>query len=83
VNITSFKQGFLNNILNPKTAVLFLSFFPPFVDSASNSFLPFLIMGATYTLMTPLWSVLFCPLNKSNQYFFMKKPKTQKVIEGL
>jgi RhtB (resistance to homoserine/threonine) family protein len=82
VNKSCFKQGFLTNILNPKTAILFLSFFPQFVDSASNSFLPFLIMGATYTLMTALWSVLFVHL--INQIsIFMKKPKTQKIIEGV
>lgn len=82
VNTSCFKQGFLTIILNPKTAVLFLSFFPQFVDSSSNSFIPFLIMGATYTIMTALWSVLFVQL--LNQIsVFMKKPKTQKVIEGV
>ncbi|MHC0038099.1 LysE family translocator [Pseudoneobacillus sp. C159] len=82
VSTSCFQQGFLTNILNPKTAVLFLSFFPQFIGSGSNTFLPFLIMGATYTLMTALWSILFVHL--INQISaFMKKPKTQSIIEGI
>jgi RhtB (resistance to homoserine/threonine) family protein len=77
-----FKQGFLTNLLNPKIAILFLTFFPQLVDPGSNTFLPFVIMGTTYTVMTVLWSVLYVHL--INQIStFMKKPKTQNIIEGL
>lgn len=77
-----FKQGFLTNLLNPKIAVLFLTFFPQFVDHGNTSFLPFVIMGTTYTVMTALWSVLYVYLI-NHISAFMKKPKTQNIIEGL
>ncbi|WP_018391851.1 LysE family translocator [Bacillus sp. 37MA] len=82
VNTSCFKQGFLTNILNPKVAVFFLTFLPQFVDSGSNTFLPFLIMGITYTVLTAVWFLLYIYL--INQIsVFMKKPKTQNIIEGI
>lgn len=81
-NSSCFKQGFLTNILNPKVAVFFLTFLPQFVDSGSNTFLPFLIMGITYTVLTAIWFLLYVYL--INQISaFMKKPKTQNIVEGI
>lgn len=77
-----YKQGFFTNILNPKVAIFFLTFFPQFVDSGSNTFIPFLIMGITYAVLTFVWFIFYIYLlNKIRE--FMKKPKTQAVIEGL
>lgn len=77
-----FKQGFLTNILNPKQAVFFLTFLPQFVESGSNTFIPFLIMGITYTVLTAVWFLLYVSL--INQISaFMKKPKTQNIFEGI
>ncbi|MGX6445748.1 LysE family translocator [Neobacillus sp. K501] len=82
VNKSCFKQGFLTNILNPKVAVFFLTFLPQFVDPGSNTFLPFLIMGITYTVLTAIWFLLYVYL--INQISaFMKKPKTQNIIEAI
>ncbi|WP_438823844.1 LysE family translocator [Bacillus sp. JJ1566] len=81
-NTTCFKQGFLTNLLNPKVAVFFLTFLPQFVDSGSNTFLPFLLMGFTYTVLTAIWFFLYVYL--INQIStFMKKPKAQNMIEGI
>ena len=81
-NTSCFKQGFLTNILNPKVAVFFLTFLPQFVDPGSNTFLPFLIMGITYTVLSAIWFLLYVYL--INQISaFMKKPKAQNIIEGI
>ncbi len=81
-NTSCFKQGFLTNLLNPKVAVFFLTFLPQFVDGGSETLLPFLIMGFTYTILTALWFFLYVYL--INQIStFMKKPKAQNWIEGM
>jgi RhtB (resistance to homoserine/threonine) family protein len=81
-NKSSFRQGFLTNLLNPKIAVFFLTFLPQFVDPGSHTFMPFLILGITYIVLTIVWYLFYIYL--LNQISaFMKKPKTQKVIEGI
>jgi len=81
-NKSSFKQGFLTNLLNPKVAVFFLTFLPQFVNPGSHTFMPFLILGITYIVLTVVWYLFYIYL--LNQISaFMKKPKTQKVIEGI
>jgi RhtB (resistance to homoserine/threonine) family protein len=81
-NTSSFKQGFLTNLLNPKIAVFFLTFLPQFVNPGSHTFMPFLILGMTYIVLTIVWYLFYIYL--LNQISaFIKKPKTQKVIEGI
>ncbi|MBX3143392.1 MAG: LysE family translocator [Trueperaceae bacterium] len=46
------RQGFIAEILNPKTALFFLAFIPQFVDPASNAFWQFVALGAITTLLT-------------------------------
>ena len=77
-----FKQGFLTNMLNPKQAVFFLTFLPQFVESGSNTFFPFLILGITYIVLTAVWFLLYVSLiNRISA--FMKRPNTKKFIEGI
>lgn len=81
-NPSSFKQGFLTNILNPKVIILFLTFFPQFLKSENNTFFPFLTMGLSYTTVTAIWCILYVYL--LNQLStFMRKPKTQSIVEGI
>ncbi|MFK9118865.1 LysE family translocator [Peribacillus frigoritolerans] len=81
-NQSCFKQGFLTNLLNPKVAVFFLTFLPQFVNPGNDTFLPFLLMGMTYTVLTALWFVFYIYL--LNQISaFMKKPRTQAIFEGI
>lgn len=45
-------QGFLTEVLNPKTALFFLAFIPQFINPEANAFLQFVILGFTTTLLT-------------------------------
>ncbi len=51
-----FRQGFFTSLLNPKTALFFLSYLPQFVDSRnSGGPVPFLILGLTFATTGTLW----------------------------
>lgn len=58
-NRENFKTGFVTNILNPKVALFFLSFFPQFIK---REFLetptPFVILGLTYAVLGVLWFLM-------------------------
>lgn len=81
-NRSFYRQGFLTNLLNPKVAVFFLTFLPQFINPKTESWSQFLIMGITYTLLTALWFILYILLIDRIS-MFMKKPKTQKFIQGI
>jgi threonine/homoserine/homoserine lactone efflux protein len=53
---TSFRQGLVSNVLNPKMALFVLAFFPQFIEpAAAHSPVPFLILGATDFAVGMLW----------------------------
>lgn len=79
---SSFIQGFLTNLLNPKVAVFFLTFLPQFIDPKAETLLPFITMGLTYTALTAIWFVFYIFLLHQIR-LFMNKPPTQKAMEGI
>jgi threonine/homoserine/homoserine lactone efflux protein len=54
-----FRQAFLTEILNPKTALFFLSFLPQFVDPARGAVsLQLLVLGAIFVVMSMAYTSL-------------------------
>ncbi|PGO22578.1 lysine transporter LysE [Bacillus cereus] len=77
-----FRQGFLTNLLNPKVAVFFLTFLPQFLNPNHNTFIQLLVMGLTYLILTVIWFAFYIFLIDKISAF-MKKPKTQRYIQGV
>ncbi len=81
-HVSCFKQGFFTNILNPKVAIFFLTFFPQFVDPKGDTLIPFLIMGITFIALSALWYLFYVSLIIQISEW-MRKPIVQKGIEGI
>lgn len=70
------------NLLNPKVAVFFLTFLPQFLNPNHNTLVQLFIMGLTYLVLTVIWfSFYIFLIDKIST--FMKKPTTQKYVQGL
>jgi RhtB (resistance to homoserine/threonine) family protein len=51
----SLREGFLSNVLNPKTAVFYLAFLPQFIDPAYSPFLQSLLMATIHFVISMAW----------------------------
>ncbi len=78
----SFRQGFLTDLLNPKVAVFFLTFLPQFVNPNESTLMPFILLGATYIILTLLFMLGYILL-LDKIHIFMKKASTQKAIQAI
>lgn len=52
---TSYVQGLLNNVLNPKVAVFYLTFLPQFIDPAGNVLAQSLLFAIAHGVMGIAW----------------------------
>ncbi|MDO6841320.1 LysE family translocator [Paraglaciecola chathamensis] len=70
-NLTrSLKEGFLSNVLNPKTAVFYLAFLPQFIDPQYSPFLQAMSMAAIHFLIAMVWQCGLAGAVSSAKRFF-------------
>jgi len=51
----SLREGFLSNLLNPKTAVFYMAFLPQFIDPAGSALLQSLFLAGLHFLIAMAW----------------------------
>jgi RhtB (resistance to homoserine/threonine) family protein len=51
----SLREGFLSNILNPKTAVFYLAFLPQFIDPNGSPLMQSLLMALIHFVIAMIW----------------------------
>jgi threonine/homoserine/homoserine lactone efflux protein len=79
---SSFYQGIVTNVLNPKVALFFLAFLPQFIDPASpNKALAFLALGATFITTGLAWCLVLAVGASRLRGFFARNPSVRTLID--
>lgn len=77
----SFREGFLSNVLNPKTAVFYLAFLPQFVNPEGSPLLQSMMMASVHFAIAMVWQCgLAGALNSAKN--LLKNASFMKWMEG-
>ncbi len=77
----SFREGFLSNVLNPKTAIFYLAFLPQFVQTEFSPLLQSLTFAAIHFAIAMIWQCgLSTLLNRANAMLHSRRFKM--LMEG-
>jgi threonine/homoserine/homoserine lactone efflux protein len=78
----AFRQGLLNNLLNPKMAVLFVSLLPQFAAPGPGSWLRSLLLGGLFLALGVLWLCAYA-LVAARAAGTLHRPAVRARIEAL
>ena len=70
---TSFLQGLLNNVLNPKVAVFYLTFLPQFIDPSGNVLAQSLAFALAHGVMGLVWLSAYAYVLARMSAFFQRR----------
>ncbi|MFQ6584617.1 LysE family translocator [Priestia megaterium] len=77
---SSFLQGLLSNVLNPKAIIFFISFLPQFIKPEENTSLQMVLLGITPVLVTLVWLAIYVNLINYVRKWF-NKPAFQSIFQ--
>ncbi|MGQ0834115.1 MAG: LysE family translocator [Gammaproteobacteria bacterium] len=79
---TTFRQGFISNLANPKMAVFFASILPQFAPSNGQVFGALIALGILFCSMTFLWLSLYAVAIAKIRDAFIA-PRVQRLLEAV
>ncbi len=78
----SFREGFLSNALNPKTAIFYMAFLPQFIDPAGSALLQSVLLAGLHFVIAMLWQTLLAvTVNRAKDW--LQRPGVNQVFNGV
>jgi threonine/homoserine/homoserine lactone efflux protein len=78
---SSFRQGVLSNVLNPKVALFFLALMPQFIGAGStNKVAAFLALGFTFVTLGVIWCVILAIGSASLRTAILRRPSMSTIL---
>lgn len=75
-------EGFLSNVLNPKTIIFYMAFLPQFMDPAGNAVLQAMAMAGVHFVIGMIWQCsLAAMLDKAKN--LLTSGKARRIMDGL
>ncbi|CED71279.1 amino acid transport protein, LysE type [Aliivibrio wodanis] len=77
--VSSFKEGFLSNILNPKTAVFYLALLPQFINPEYSALIQSLLMASIHFIIAMCWQSGIAVLVEKAQDLMSSEKMTKRI----
>ncbi len=78
----SLREGFLSNVLNPKTAVFYMAFLPQFINPAQSALLQSLFLAGLHFIVAMIWQCLLALMVKQMKGW-LQRPRVSQVFDGV
>jgi len=78
----SLREGFLSNILNPKTAIFYMAFLPQFINPAQSALLQSLFLAGLHFVIAMIWQCLLALMVKQLKSW-LQRPRVSQIFDGV
>ncbi len=78
----SLQEGFLSNVLNPKTVIFYMAFLPQFIDPLSPPLFQSLFVATLHFCVAMIWQCLLASMvDRARDW--LQKPAVNRIFHGL
>jgi len=78
----SFREGFLSNVLNPKTVIFYMAFLPQFIDPDRGAISQSMIVAGIHFAIAMIWQCsLASMVDRAKSW--LQNPKIGRIFDGL
>jgi len=78
----SLREGFLSNVLNPKTAIFYMAFLPQFINPAQSALMQSLFLAGLHFIIAMVWQCLLALMIKQLKVW-LQHPRVSQVFDGV
>jgi len=78
----SLREGFLSNVLNPKTAVFYMAFLPQFINPAHSALVQSLLLAGLHFVIAMIWQCLLALMVKQLKGW-LQRPRVNQWFDGV
>ena len=78
----SFREGFLSNVLNPKTVIFYMAFLPQFINPAGSPLVQSLIVASIHFCVGMIYQCLLAAMVDQAKNW-LQRPVISRVFDGL
>lgn len=80
--LRSLQEGFLSNVLNPKTVVFYMAFLPHFIDPTKSALIQSLLLAGIHFIIAMVWqTALALTINRAR--IWLQRPRVNQIFAGL
>ncbi len=78
----SFREGFLSNVLNPKTVIFYMAFLPQFIQPSDPALLKPLFLAGIHFVIANIWQLVLV-LTVQRAHRWITQPRINRTFDSL